>query len=638
VNIFIQDNLYKAHFNQIGDSTINWVTYDKAQLPTELYQLNIQSDLVVATDEYEYLQELKKIKKKILVTHHSTVSFDLVNVGFNLIIQESDFEAQFVSYLSKEDFLKQNQIRITDNRFLMKDLALNEHEIQSLKNELNEKKEILEQLKYEEKYKRAREKKLNHILDFLNLNHGQNDFVENLCEILWKEVKKQGSFLSLGFYISVNDQENILITYNREAATFFYDVKLSFDDLLSTTKNIERLLNRPLGFLFSWGSTKFQKSSYLFLESKISKPDLLEIDSYFVEIVDLVVLMLQRFHVQQQVNNLMNKWNMFAEAYSQPLHVVDQEFNIVKSNYFIHENENIKLKCYQALASRNSPCDQCPVLKLTNTDQLKNEEKTTEYVSFLDKKFKANAVSFFSDKKYYFSFYEDQYENDQLRSQVILNEKMNVIGQLANHLAHELNNPLTGLKLTTEYLLEHDSVKNTTIQSDFLEILKGIDRSRNIIFDLLHFSSDQQSQLSEVMIEDVIKKTLPLLKTMTRTHNIFLDVKRIPVKMSVNQVQQVIFNLIKNACQAMTEKGFIKIYDVVSAEYYDVYFEDTGPGIPDTMRSQLFNAFTTSKQQGEGTGLGLFLSKKIMNRMGADLLHDEQYKNGARFILRFKKS
>jgi two-component system, NtrC family, sensor kinase len=81
----------------------------------------------------------------------------------------------------------------------------------------------------------------------------------------------------------------------------------------------------------------------------------------------------------------------------------------------------------------------------------------------------------------------------------------------------------------------------------------------------------------------------------------------------------------------------LKIYDMDVALSYDVIFEDNGPGLPDSIRATLFEPFSTTKTSGEGTGLGLYISKSLIKRMNADLIYDANYKNGTRFILRFFK-
>ena len=589
--------------------------------------------------EPDFLNEVLSPRFRILLIEKKELFGTFSDkVTFSFIGHKTNNLADVVSFI--KNILNKNV-----NRNVVKDLSMNELEISHLENEYAQYSQSLIQFRNEEKFRKNNEKKLNHILDFLNLNSGQNNFIDSLCELIWKEIKKNSAFLTLSFYLELSNNETLFIYFNREFVQFFKNKNLLDDQQKLSRAKLEAILNRPFGFPIEWRFHQKNKIGLMFLESKVQNPVLDDLYSYLDQVVDLIILMLERSYLQQQVKLLMDKWHLFADSYAQPLHVIDEQFNLVQSNYLPAENAqdlSQKFKCYEILASRQSPCETCPVLKLKNAEGngLKSSavKQNFDYIYTLNKKYKVNTVSFNSDQKYYFVFYEDQSEVDQLKSQVIMNEKMSVIGQLANHLAHELNNPLTGLKLMTEFLMTQEHVKSSTVKNDLNEILKGIVRCQNIIADLLQFSSDNKSQMTTVYIEEVIKKTIPLLKTITRNHNIFIDVKNVPIQLSVNQAQQVIFNLIKNSCQAMGEKGSIKIYDQTFPHHYDVYFEDAGPGVDNTLKEQMFQAFSTTKRDSEGTGLGLFISKKIMNKMGADLIYDDTYKSGARFVLRFNRS
>lgn len=589
------------------------------------------SAIGIIQNDPNFLINITNAKFRILLLNKENLSGkDFLQVKFDYI------DSHHTDWLNVISFIKQSVNQAT-NKNIIEDLSMNELELFELENEYSKYNKTLLQFKDEEKQRKNNEKKLNHILDFLNLNSGQNNFIDNLCELIWKEVKKNGAFISLSFYIRLAENEGLFIYFNREYVQFYRNIDLLDENLNLSRTKIEHCLGRPFGFPKEWKFHSSSKKAYLFLESKVQNPIVDGLHFYFDQIIDLVILMVEKSYLQQQVKLLMDKWHLFADSYAQPLHVIDDGFNLIQSNYLPSDSNSESssyLKCYEILASRKTPCESCPVLRLKSKNKLKHD---FDYIYTLNKKYKVNSVSFDADKKFYFVFYEDQFEVDQLKSQVMMNEKMHVIGQLANHLAHELNNPLTGLKLMTEFLMDQDYIKTPSVKNDLGEILKGIVRCQSIIADLLQFSSENKSTVTTVYIEDVIKKTIPLLKTITRNHSVFIDVKKVPVQLSLNQTQQVIFNLIKNSCQAMGEKGSIKIYDQLTPRFYDVYFEDSGPGFPVHLKEQMFQAFTTTKVNNDGTGLGLFISKKIMNRMGADLIYDDQCRTGARFILRFTR-
>ena len=215
---------------------------------------------------------------------------------------------------------------------------------------------------------------------------------------------------------------------------------------------------------------------------------------------------------------------------------------------------------------------------------------------------------------------------------------MSALGRLGNHLAHEINNPLTGLKSYSQSILsDPDYDLPTTIRADLSEILKATLRSQKIIQNFIDFSHKKETVLEKVNFLEVLQNTLTLLKSALRSHRIFIDVKPVYVLAHSHDLQQVLFNLIKNACQAMESSGTIKIFQEMTENKIIFHIEDTGPGFNDSIKNLLFQPFMTTKKQGDGTGLGLYLSKKMMNQMQANLIIDEQKKVGAKISLIFDK-
>ena len=116
-----------------------------------------------------------------------------------------------------------------------------------------------------------------------------------------------------------------------------------------------------------------------------------------------------------------------------------------------------------------------------------------------------------------------------------------------------------------------------------------------------------------------------------------LNAKEQTLHVEPQLLQQVIFNLIQNACQAMPQAGTLQIVTRLDSDY--VYFEvqDTGPGIPEEVKPRLFEAFFTTKPAGAGTGLGLYLSRKIVERFHGQLTFESNSKGtlfSARWPLR----
>ncbi len=113
--------------------------------------------------------------------------------------------------------------------------------------------------------------------------------------------------------------------------------------------------------------------------------------------------------------------------------------------------------------------------------------------------------------------------------------------------------------------------------------------------------------------------------------------KNLYVKINPQLLQQVIFNLVNNACQAMTEPGHIRISSYSSDTKHLFSVSDTGPGIAEENLSKIFEAFYTTKKAGSGTGLGLSMSRNIIEKAGGCISVRSELGVGSEFIIEFKK-
>lgn len=228
----------------------------------------------------------------------------------------------------------------------------------------------------------------------------------------------------------------------------------------------------------------------------------------------------------------------------------------------------------------------------------------------------------------------------QLHGQVVQNEKMAAIGLLAGNIAHELNNPLTGIRSLAQILIS-ELKEDTPLKSDLKEVESAAARSQKIIENLLEFSKGGGLEERELKIpfNDVVERTLPMLKTAMRDHrsHINLTDELTLVKAEPNLLQQVVFNLVNNACQAMTEIGTISIETeiVKTANKSQVCLKvgDTGSGIPDEIKDAIFEPFFTTKEEGRGTGLGLSMSQSIIQNFGGEIKVVSEVGKGSTFMV-----
>ena len=137
-------------------------------------------------------------------------------------------------------------------------------------------------------------------------------------------------------------------------------------------------------------------------------------------------------------------------------------------------------------------------------------------------------------------------------------------------------------------------------------------------------------------LNEIAKRTLPFLKSATGKFrsDIELSAEELPVKVEPHLLQQVIFNLVNNACQAMKDKGEISVRTHKEDAWAILEVRDTGPGIDHQLKDRIFEPFFTTKVEGEGTGLGLSLSRDFVRQFGGDLDFVSEHGQGTTFRVR----
>ena len=228
----------------------------------------------------------------------------------------------------------------------------------------------------------------------------------------------------------------------------------------------------------------------------------------------------------------------------------------------------------------------------------------------------------------------------QLHGQVVQNEKMAAIGLLAGNIAHELNNPLTGIRSLAQILISEIKDENP-LKNDLREVENAAARSQKIIENLLEFSKGGglEEREQKIALNEVVERTLPMLKTAMRDHRseINLTEETTLVKAEPNLLQQVVFNLVNNACQAMTDPGTISVETEIvkegKAAKVCLKVRDTGSGIPDEIKDAIFEPFFTTKEEGRGTGLGLSMSQSIIQNFGGEIRVESEVGKGSTFMV-----
>ncbi len=211
---------------------------------------------------------------------------------------------------------------------------------------------------------------------------------------------------------------------------------------------------------------------------------------------------------------------------------------------------------------------------------------------------------------------------EQKQEQLIQSKKMASIGTFSSGIAHEINNPLNNISLSTDTLIEEfDSMEEEEIKEILDDIMGQTERASKIVRNLLDFSRAQSSEMQVMYIDFVLHKTTDLIANELRIHKISLHKDIADLLPQVNgdlqKLQQVFLNLIINAEQAIGDYGTITVRARETDKgYIRTDITDTGPGISQEHLDQIFDPFFTTKEAGKGTGLGLSIVYGIVKKHG----------------------
>lgn len=598
--------------------------------PQSFYQLadaGDPCDLVIG--DLAYIQDNQNESVKVLIADGETTDMQAlhrISGKSRLYVSESqpDSLREVLESIRSKSEKKRHVLAVKT------EIQRKRRELESLNSQLSSESErkiqSLEQLHVEETEKNQNEKSLLHFLDFIQSESISDDFLEKLFRFIWKDLKKISRVHLLGFSMNTASGKSKILFYDGfgESTSLMPQLDFSVDRIAA---QLATAWGRPVGKITFWQLPEISRESFFFLETvdPLSPRD--RLDSYFNERIAILSMYLDRWMIEKEIEVVVDRWRNTFKSFPGFTHVVDEDFRIYQSNYPHREDEH----CFKVLAGRDAPCENCPILKNKDTSFILREGVSVK-TYFSQFKFQA--------RKYYFVIYDDITKLNQLHMNIIQTEKMSTLGRLGNHLAHELNNPLAGIKSYVQTLLEDSSsmaALPATAGSDLNEILKATVRCQKIIKNFIDFSQKKEPSLEIVSFSEVLQNTIVLLKTALRSHRLFIDLKEDLIRANSHDLQQVLFNLIKNSCQAMGETGSLKIYREENGSHILFHLEDTGPGFEENILKNIFQPFMTTKLQGEGTGLGLYLSKKLMNNMGADLQITSSSGKGAKITLIFDK-
>ncbi|MCJ7426354.1 MAG: PAS domain S-box protein [Dehalococcoidales bacterium] len=233
---------------------------------------------------------------------------------------------------------------------------------------------------------------------------------------------------------------------------------------------------------------------------------------------------------------------------------------------------------------------------------------------------------------------KDITERRQMQEQLVIADRLASVGELAAGIAHELNNPLTGVIGFSQLLLDKEMPAD--IKEDIEVVYSEAQRASQVVKNLLTFARKHTAAKEKVNINDIINKVLELRAYEQKLESITVDARldaNLPEVMAdYFQLQQVFLNIVINAEYFMKEanhKGNLTITTEKVGNKIRASFADDGPGIADENLGHLFDPFFTTKEVGRGTGLGLSICHGIVAEHGGRIYVESELGKGAAFIV-----
>ena len=272
-----------------------------------------------------------------------------------------------------------------------------------------------------------------------------------------------------------------------------------------------------------------------------------------------------------------------------------------------------------------------------------HEERPFDEVDMLAMTALAGQVAITLDNAHLFQDLKNSVtEQTQLQEQLIQSEKLSAIGQMLGGVIHELNNPLTSVIGFSDLALLRE--QDTRTGEDLKRISQEARRMSQIVKNLLAFARKEKPVRELVNLNALINDVVRIRAYNLRVTNVqVIEEYESALPFTIcdpNQLRQVFLNILTNAEQAirkMHSRGWITITTssemIDEEQYIQIAIKDSGPGIPDSLLSKIFDPFVTTKKSDEGTGLGLSISYGLIQDQGGRIRVESPLHEGACFII-----
>ena len=397
----------------------------------------------------------------------------------------------------------------------------------------------------------------------------------------------------------------------KQKVALFTETKPSIDIIDKKDREyLARSLGRPVRNMLrlSIPLREAHQPVFLFAEFYTTKP--LKAMFFYQSFFRSISHSIDRLLCEEHLKNSIDLWIATFNSLQEPLAVFDEKNNLSSANRAFH----ILL------------------------DKVDKETIYQPYFQWKDYFFEKQSYPVnVKGEQYTIYHYVDISESLRIGNKMIQSIRLSALSQLGSAVAHQLNNPLTGVLSMAQLILNSPEL-STEMRQDMQDIVESVSRSQEIIANLLRFSR-MDPHLVLCDLNEVVQKTMPFLKSLIGCSDLQLQLNKLPLKVKVQSslLQQVVFNLVQNACQAVADLEpslrQIRVHTQLQKNQAVLFVEDSGQGISPADYKNIFKPFFTTKKERGGTGLGLNISRDIVQSFNGHLQAGPSSLGGACFSL-----
>jgi PAS domain S-box-containing protein len=353
---------------------------------------------------------------------------------------------------------------------------------------------------------------------------------------------------------------------------------------------------------------------------------------------------MERKQADEAIRQAAQEWRETFDSISDMISILDKDSKITRVNKAFADfvgmkpAEVIGKTCYELVHGTKKPPQECPYYRTLKT---KKPAVAELFEPSLNVYLVASTSPIFDEKGRVVGsvhIARDITEQKKVQERIVVSDRLITVGEMASGIAHELNNPLTGVIGLSQLLVGKDMPD--AIRKDVETICSEAQRAATIVKNLLTFARKHTPTRQPTQTNNIIEDVLKLRSYEHRINNIQverqLDTELPEIMADYFQIQQVFLNIILNAEGAMAEahnQGTLTITTERVNGNIKVSFTDDGPGIPRENLSRLFDPFFTTKEVGKGTGLGLSICYGIVSEHNGKIYAESKTDKGATFIV-----